>query len=60
VAISVAVPLHHKLEAFALAVPAAVVAILAFLVVAYLLDDGDLRAVAARLRRAARSRGRAA
>ncbi len=60
VAISVAVPLHHKLEAFALAVPAAVVAILAFSVVAYLLDDGDLRAIAARLRRAARSRGRAA
>jgi putative peptidoglycan lipid II flippase len=58
VAISVAVPLHHKLEAFALAVPAAVVAILAFSVVAYLLDDGDLRAIAARLRRAARSRGR--
>ncbi len=60
VAISVAVPLHHKLEAFALAVPAAVAAILAFSVVAYLLDDGDLRAIAARLRRAARSRGRAA
>jgi putative peptidoglycan lipid II flippase len=59
VAISVAVPLHHKLEAFALAVPAAVVAILAYLVVAYLLDDGDLRAIAARLRRAVRSRGRA-
>ncbi len=60
VAISVAVPLHHKLEAFALAVPAAVVAILAYSVVAYLLDDGDLRAIAARLRRAARARGRAA
>ncbi len=59
VAISVAVPLHHKLEAFAVAVPAAVFAILAFLVVAYLLDDGDLRAIVARLRRA-RSRGRAA
>ncbi len=57
VAISVAVPLHHKLEAFAVAVPAAVFAILAFLVVAYLLDDGDLRAIVARLRRAARSRG---
>jgi hypothetical protein len=51
-----AVPLHHKLEAFALAVPAAGCAIIAFGVVRYLLDDGDLRAVLARVRRAARLR----
>ena len=44
-AVSLAVPLHHKLEAFALAVPAAACAIIAFGVVAYLLDGGDLRAV---------------
>jgi putative peptidoglycan lipid II flippase len=53
VAVSLAVPLHHKLEAAALAVPAAVLAIIAFGVVAYLLDDGDLKAVLAWVRRAA-------
>jgi putative peptidoglycan lipid II flippase len=52
--ISLAVPLHHKLEAVALAVPAAGCAIIAFGVVAYLLDDGDLKAVLAWVRRAAR------
>ena len=52
VAVSLAVPLHHKLEAVALAVPAAGCAIIAFGVVAYLLDDGDLRAVLAWARRA--------
>ena len=51
VAVSLAVPLHHKLVAFALAVPAAAVAIIAFGVVAYFLDDGDLRAVLAWARR---------
>jgi hypothetical protein len=51
---SVAVPLHHKLEAVALAVPAALCAILAFGVVAYLLDQGDLRAVLAWVRRTLR------
>ncbi len=56
-AISLAAPLHHKLEAAALAVPAAGCAIIAFCVVAYLLDDGDLRAVLAWARRAARSAG---
>jgi putative peptidoglycan lipid II flippase len=56
VAISMAVPVHHKLEAFALAVPAAGCAIIAFGVVAYLLDDGDLRAVLAWVRRVARLR----
>ena len=53
-AVSVAVPLHHKLVAFALAVPAAAFAIIAFGVVAYFLDDGDLRAALAWARRAAR------
>jgi putative peptidoglycan lipid II flippase len=52
VALSMAVPLHHKLEAFALALPAAGGAIIAFGVVAFLLDDGDLRAVLAWVRRA--------
>jgi putative peptidoglycan lipid II flippase len=51
--ISLAVPLHHKLEAVALAIPAAGFAIIAYGVVAYLLDDGDLRAVLAWARRAA-------
>jgi putative peptidoglycan lipid II flippase len=52
VAVSLAVPLHHKLVAVALAVPAACCAILAFGVVAYLLDRGDLKAVLAWARRA--------
>jgi len=56
VAVSLAVPLHHKLVAFALAVPAAAFAIIAFGVVAYLLDDGDLRATLAWARRATRRR----
>jgi putative peptidoglycan lipid II flippase len=55
-AISMAVPVHHKLEAFAVAVPAACGAIIAFGVVAYLLDDGDLKVVVAWLRRALRPR----
>jgi putative peptidoglycan lipid II flippase len=54
--VSVAVPLHHKLEAVALAVPAAGCAIVAFGVVAYRLDDGDLRTVLAWLRRVTRRR----
>jgi putative peptidoglycan lipid II flippase len=56
VAVSLAVPLHHKLVAVALAVPAACCAILAFGVVAYLLDDGDLKAILAWVRRAVRLR----
>jgi len=56
VAISLAVPLHHKLVAAALAVPAAVGAIIAFGVVAYILDDGDMKAVLAWVRRAIRPR----
>ena len=55
-AVSLAVPVHHKLEAVALAVPAAGYAILAFGVVAYLLDDGDLKSVLAWVRRVARQR----
>jgi putative peptidoglycan lipid II flippase len=55
-AVSLAVPLHHKLEAVALTVPAAGGAIVAFLVVAYLLDDGDLRAVLAWVRRVGKRR----
>jgi len=51
VAVSLAVPLHHKLVAVALAVPAAAFAIIVFFVVAYFLDDGDLRAVLAWVRR---------
>ena len=43
VAVSLAVPLHHKLVAAAVAVPEAGCAIIAFGVVAYFLDDGDLR-----------------
>jgi putative peptidoglycan lipid II flippase len=54
VAVSVAVPLHHKLTAVALAVPAAGCAIIAFGVVAYRLDSGDLRTVLAWVRRVAR------
>jgi hypothetical protein len=50
------VPLHHKLVAGALAVPAVGGAIIAFGVVAYLLDDGDMKAVLAWVRRAIRLR----
>jgi hypothetical protein len=56
VAVSLAVPLHHKLVAVALAIPAAGCAIIVFGVVAYFLDDGDLRTVLAWLRRVARRR----
>ncbi len=54
VAVSLAVPIHHKLVAFAVAIPAAGGAIIAFGVVAYLLDDGDLSSVLASLRRVAK------
>ena len=56
VAISLAVPLNHKLVAAALAVPAACGAIVAFGVVAYILDDGDMKAVLAWVRRAIKLR----
>jgi putative peptidoglycan lipid II flippase len=52
VAISLAVPLHHKLVAVAVAFPAAGCAIIAFGAVAYFLDDGDLKVVLAWVRRA--------
>ncbi len=54
VGVSLAVPIHHKLEAVALAVPAAGCAIIAFGAVAYLLDNGDLRTVLSWVRRVAR------
>jgi hypothetical protein len=56
VAVSLAVPLHQKLVAVALAVPAAGCAIIAFGFVAYILDDGDLKAVLAWARGAVRLR----
>jgi putative peptidoglycan lipid II flippase len=56
VAVSLIVPLHHKLLAAAVAVVAAAAAVIAFAVVAYLLDAGDAKTVLARLRRAARRR----
>jgi putative peptidoglycan lipid II flippase len=52
VAVSLAVPLHHKLVAVAVAFPSAGCAIIAFGIAAYFLDDGELRAVLAWLRRA--------
>ena len=56
IAVSLAMPLHHKLLAAALAVLAAGCAIIAFGVVAYVLDDGDLKAVLAWVRGAVRLR----
>jgi putative peptidoglycan lipid II flippase len=56
VTLSMTVPEQHKLEAFLLAIPAACGAVIAFGVVAYLLDDGDLKAVLAWVRRVARPR----
>jgi putative peptidoglycan lipid II flippase len=52
VAVSAAVPLHHKLEAVALAVPAAAFAVITFGIVAYILDRRDLRSVMGWVRRA--------
>jgi len=56
VAVSLAGPVTGKLSAFALAVPAALGAVLAFGVVAYLLDPRDLRTILALARRTARPR----
>jgi len=50
VAVSIAVPMSDKLAAAGVAVLAAGCAVIAFGVVAYLLDHGDLRTVLARLR----------
>jgi len=55
--ISLAVPLHHKLAAFVLAIFAAGCAIVAYGVVVFLLDDGDFKTVLAWLRRTAKLRG---
>jgi putative peptidoglycan lipid II flippase len=55
VAVGVALPIHHKLMAAGIAVLAAGCAVITFGVVAYILDDGDLRTALARLRQAARS-----
>jgi putative peptidoglycan lipid II flippase len=55
VGVSLAVPIHHKLVAFGLAVVAAGCAVVAFGVVAYLLDDGDLRTVLSWVRRVVRA-----
>ena len=55
-AVSVAVPMSQKLLAAGVAVLAAGCAVIAFGLVAYILDDGDLQAVLARLRQIARSR----
>jgi putative peptidoglycan lipid II flippase len=56
VAVSVAVPLSGKLMALGVAVVAAAGAVAAFGVVSYLLDRGDLKALAPRLRQALRLR----
>jgi putative peptidoglycan lipid II flippase len=58
VAVSVALPVHHKLLAAAVAVLAAGCSIIGFGLVAYILDDGDLRRALVRLRQAARLRRR--
>jgi putative peptidoglycan lipid II flippase len=56
VGISLLLPVTRKLAAGGVAVLAAAGATLAFGVVAYLLDDGDLRAILTRVRRVARLR----
>ena len=52
-AVGIALPVHHKLLAAGVALLAAVCAVIAFGVVAYILDDGDLRTALARLRQRA-------
>ncbi len=56
VAVSIAAPASPKLLAAGVAVLAAGCAVVAFGVVAYILDDGDLRAILVRLRQATRWR----
>ena len=56
VAVSMALPVSHKLLAAGTAVLAAGCAVIAFGLVAYILDDGDLRTALTRLRQAARLR----
>jgi putative peptidoglycan lipid II flippase len=55
-AVSIAVPISHKLLAVTLAVAAAGCAVIAFGVVAYILDHGDLRTAVGRLRQLASAR----
>jgi len=50
-AVSNALPVSHKLLDAGVATAAAICAIIAFALVAFLLDDGDLRAILARLQR---------
>jgi hypothetical protein len=58
IVVSVALPVSHKVLDVGVAVFAAAVAVLVFGGVAYLLDQGDLRAIAVRLRRLAGTGGR--
>ena len=57
VAVSLALPVSHKALDVGVAVFAAAIAVLVFGGVAYLLDQGDLRVIAARLRRMAGAGG---
>ena len=52
VAVSIALPIHHKLLAAGIAILAASCAVVVFGVVAYILDDGELRTAMTRLRQA--------
>jgi putative peptidoglycan lipid II flippase len=56
IAMSVALPTSHKLIDFGVGVAAATAAVIAFGVVAMILDGGDLRAVMARVRQVVRLR----
>jgi putative peptidoglycan lipid II flippase len=51
VAVSIALPIHHKLMAAGITVLAATCAFIVFGLVAYVLDDGELRTALARLRK---------
>jgi putative peptidoglycan lipid II flippase len=50
IAVGIALPIHHKLLAAAVALLTSTCAVTAFGVVAYILDDGDLRTALAQLR----------
>lgn len=56
VALSLVIPMSHKLLDIGVGALAAAGSVVAFGVVAYLLDDGDLRVIAGRLRRMTRFR----
>ena len=51
VAVSLAVPVSHKLMYAMVGAAASACAVMVFIAVAYFLDDGDLRMVAAKVRR---------